>query len=255
MFWSRDHVLLIKDRDLPFSLISMLFSIYPLLSPGDQIFRWYQVSPEPFPPQDISGFSLSCPWLLWSPRSQSPRCDTHHCLVIPSHDSGQWPVFPWGSLRAEWTQCINTQYNTKQGNFRMWWGSSLQHQRYLSDRGKLEPGWWRKALWVGPVVIESESKLHEKMKSPEAGSDQRHLSWERRKTEARKERPHLKSCPKPLQHRKGVSTVSMLRKDCPGASNQLSCACFPHLRPEAQSPVVCIYLSHVPPIRHTCLSS
>ena len=41
-----------------------------------------------------------------------------------------------------------------------------------------ETGAWmmRKALWVGPVVMESEFKLHEKIKSPEAGSDQGHLN-------------------------------------------------------------------------------
>jgi hypothetical protein len=52
---------------------------------------------------------------------------------------------------------------------------SLLHQRCLSDG---ETGAWmmRKALWVGPVVMESKFKLHEKIKSPEAGSDQGHLS-------------------------------------------------------------------------------
>ena len=52
---------------------------------------------------------------------------------------------------------------------------SLHYQRGLSDGEKLEPGWWRKALWVGPVVIGSEFKFPGKMEYPDAGSDQGHL--------------------------------------------------------------------------------
>ena len=104
MFWSKDHVLLIKDRDLPFSLISMLSPSIPSSLLGTKFSDGTRCLQSHFSHKTFLAFLLSCPWLLWSTRSHSPRYDTHHGLGIPSHDSG----LPCDSgrflLEGDWVQ-------------------------------------------------------------------------------------------------------------------------------------------------------
>lgn len=127
----QSHLILVKNKVAPPSFYFHVASINHVLSPGAQGYRWYQVSPEPFPPQ-ASGFHFQLPMTVVLHNRSISKVDTHQGLCLPSIGSGL-PGDRGGGWREQ-TLFINTQEDSKQGNVRQGWDSFLCSITDVSQR-------------------------------------------------------------------------------------------------------------------------